>query len=92
MEVPDQDITITNPPKENDPILTTPVLSYEAGHIGEISIPWMLAASNVQSARLCYNDQTTQQPVEQTLQIDTTSVTGMLYVPADHLINDGVEP
>lgn len=88
VEVPDQDITITNPPKENDPILTTPVLSYEAGHIGETSIPWMLAASNVQGARLYYNDQTTKQPVEQTLQIDTTSVTGMLYVPADHLIKD----
>lgn len=88
VDIPDQTIQVNDAPAEVDPMILEPVLSYETSHTGQISVPWMIAATNLQHAQAEYFDRTVNQQVTQVLDTDSSTVMGYVYVPADHLIEN----
>ncbi|UKK49182.1 hypothetical protein L6475_04275 [Prevotella sp. E9-3] len=88
VDIPDQTIQVNAAPAEVNPIILEPVLSYETSHTGQISVPWMIAATNLQHAQAEYFDRTVNQQVTQVLETDSSTVMGYVYVPADHLIDN----
>ena len=88
VRIPDQSLSITNPPAEVDPMLLDPMLAYEASHVGQIAVPWMIAANSVEKAQAEYFDRTINQQVTQVMETDNTTVMGYAYVPADHIIEN----
>ena len=88
VDVPNMTFQIVDEPIETDPMLLQPMVSYEVAHSGEIAIPWMIAATNVQKVQAEYYDRTHGNQVTQTLLTDSTTVTGNVYVPAEHVIDN----
>ena len=88
VDIPDQTIQVNDAPAEVDPMILEPLLSYETSHTGQISVPWMIAATNLQHAQAEYFDRTVNQQVTQVLDTDSNTVMGYVYVPADHLIDN----
>lgn len=88
VEIPEQTVQVNAAPAETTPMIMEPMLSYESTHVGQTSVPWMIAATNIQKAQAEYFDRTTNHQQTQTLETDSNTVMGYVYVPADHLIDN----
>lgn len=81
-------MTIPSAPELQKPMAMDPIISYDAGHPNQMMVPYMIAASNIQSMKAYYKEvYWGKTEVSKTVTL-STNTSDFVYLPAEVCVRD----